>query len=209
MNKFYAEVEFKNEKNVEYLLKAFFREFNSESSILIKGKEGKMEILFQDPPTEIINAISWCNLLEFKYGNKLQEQEKGEMENNSKGSENPAKKRIESSSELSGEGEGSNNCKQISEETKSTSKNKRKCLKETSPYWIEISELKEFAEQATSFENFVELIAVWLAMDTKIDLFKNLVKVSMETEKITWNDLETALRKNNIHFTQYNGSLSS
>ena len=71
MNKFFAKVRVKREKNAESLVKAFFQEFNPQSNITIQGEEAKMEIFFEDPPVSIINAIYSCEVIEFYYGKKL------------------------------------------------------------------------------------------------------------------------------------------
>ncbi len=77
--KFWAKVRFTSEKNAEYLIRSFFKEFNPESSILIRGKEAKVEIIFDKPPMEIIQAITECNLLEFRYGKTLREYNEDEI----------------------------------------------------------------------------------------------------------------------------------
>ena len=69
--KFWAKVRFKGEKNAEHLIRSFFKEFNPESSIVIRGKEAKVEIIFDEPPMEIIEAINHCDVIEFNYGKTL------------------------------------------------------------------------------------------------------------------------------------------
>lgn len=73
MNKFCAKVNFDQEKNAEHLIKAFFQNFDSSSSIVIRGKEAKMEIFFHEPPMEIIDAICHCKVIELNYGETLKE----------------------------------------------------------------------------------------------------------------------------------------
>ena len=46
MSKFWVKVKFKQEKNAEHLIRAFFQDFNPASSIVVRGKEAKMEIFF-------------------------------------------------------------------------------------------------------------------------------------------------------------------
>ena len=75
MNKFWAKVQLKNEKNAEHLVRAFFRDFNPESSINIKGKEVKIEIFFKNPPTQIVDAIAHCEITELYSGKYLNEYE--------------------------------------------------------------------------------------------------------------------------------------
>lgn len=58
MSKLWAKVKFKQDKNAEYLIKAFFKDFSPENSIVIRGKEAKLEIVFREPPMTIIDAIN-------------------------------------------------------------------------------------------------------------------------------------------------------
>ena len=73
MSKFWAKVRFKQERNAEYLIKAFFKDFNPESSIVVRGKEAKLEIVFPKPPMAIIDAINHCEVIELNYGKNLKE----------------------------------------------------------------------------------------------------------------------------------------
>ena len=72
--KFWAKVIFRGERNAEHLIRAFFKEFNPESSIVIKGKDANVEIVFvSKPPLEIVEAISYCDILEFNFGKDSEE----------------------------------------------------------------------------------------------------------------------------------------
>lgn len=76
------------------------------------------------------------------------------------------------------------------------------------PTPITISELEEIAKKATSFENFAKLVAEWLEMDRRQDFFTNLVIVSAEVDKITWKELEKALKDKNVVYTQWDKTWS-
>lgn len=76
------------------------------------------------------------------------------------------------------------------------------------PTPITISELEEIAKKATSFENFAKLVAEWLKMDRRQDFFTNLVIVSAEVDKITWKELEKALKDKNVVYTQWDKTWS-
>ena len=78
MSKFWAKVKFKQEKNAEHLIRAFFKNFNSASSIVVRGKEAKLEIVFREPPMEIIDAINHCEVIELNYGKNLKEYKEDE-----------------------------------------------------------------------------------------------------------------------------------
>ena len=48
MNRFLAKVRLREEENAAYLIKAFFQNFNPESSLILKGNEVKMEVKVGD-----------------------------------------------------------------------------------------------------------------------------------------------------------------
>ena len=74
MMKIWAEVMFKEENNAECLIRSFFKDFNPESSIVIKGKKAKLEIIFKNtPPMQLIEAINKCEVIEFHFGKALVE----------------------------------------------------------------------------------------------------------------------------------------
>ena len=297
MSKFWAKVKFKQEKNAEHLIRAFFQNFNPESSIVVRGKEAKLEIIFREPPMAIVDAINHCEIIELNYGKNLNEYEEdetvqvetefdseqeslesenserteqesqesenskqteqeseesensGQTEQESEENENSEQTEQESEenedseqteqeseeSENSGqteqeseENENSEQTEQESEEIenseqteqeseeienseqteKTRKKNGRPVTKKKEPTKTEskvinIPELKEIAEKATSFENFAELIAKWLEMDKRQEFFKNLIILSADVDKITWKELEKALKNNNIAYTQW------
>ena len=78
MSKFWAKVRFKQEKNAEHLIRAFFQDFNPASSIVVRGKEAKLEIVFRQPPMAIIDAINHCEVIELNYGKNLKEYKEDE-----------------------------------------------------------------------------------------------------------------------------------
>ena len=78
MSKFWVKVKFKQEKNAEHLIRAFFQDFNPASSIVVRGKEAKMEIVFREPPMAIIDAINHCEVIELNYGKNLKEYKEDE-----------------------------------------------------------------------------------------------------------------------------------
>ena len=65
MNNFWAKVNLKEGENALEILEAFFKEFNSESSLYIKGRTAEMKIYFENPPIEIAKAIGKFDNLEF------------------------------------------------------------------------------------------------------------------------------------------------
>ena len=78
MSKFWVKVKVKQEKNAEHLIRAFFQDFNPASSIVVREKEAKMEIVFREPPMAIIDAINHCEVIELNYGKNLKEYKEDE-----------------------------------------------------------------------------------------------------------------------------------
>ena len=68
---------------------------------------------------------------------------------------------------------------------------------------INIPKLEEIAKKSNSFEHFAELVAKWLEMDKRKEFFKSLIIVSAEVDKITWKELEKALKNKNVFYTQW------
>lgn len=196
MSKLWVKVKFKHERNAEHLIRAFFEEFNPESSIVVRGKEAKLEIVFREPPFEIIDAINHCEVIEFNYGKNLKEYAEDE---NANGKEEKEAEQEVAKSENS----------KLTEQTKR--KRGRPATKEVKntkgvkneQIVINIPELEEIAGKATSFEDFAELVTEWLEMGIRRKPFKNLVIASAEVDKITWKELEKVLKCKNVLYTQW------
>lgn len=221
MSKFWVKVKFKQEKNAEHLIRAFFQDFNPASSIVVRGKEAKLEIVFREPPMAIIDAINHCEVIELNYGKNLKEYK--EDEDLQVEAENDSKQRnvgVESSEKIEQTNVESENSEQLeqtnveSEDSKQTEQPKKKRgrpatkklepKKETkSEPTINIPKLEEIAKKSNSFEHFAELVAKWLEMDKRKEFFKSLIIVSAEVDKITWKELEKALKNKNVFYTQW------
>ena len=287
MSKFWAKVRFKQEKNAEHLIRAFFQDFNPASSIVVRGEEAKLEIAFRQPPMAIIDAINHCEVIELNYGKNLKEYKEDEdlqveAENDSKqrnvgvessekieqtnvesedseqseqtnvesenseqseqtnvesedfeqseqtnvesedfeqseptnaeseDSEQPEQTNVESenfeqSEPTNAENENSKQSEQTKKKRGRPATRKVEPTKEAKPEptSINIPELEEIAKKATSFEHFAKLVAEWLEMDKRQELFTNLVIVSAEVDKITWKELEKALKAKNVFYTKW------
>ena len=234
MSKFWVKVKIKQEKNAEHLIRAFFQDFNPASSIVVRGKEAKMEIVFREPPMAIIDAINHCEVIELNYGKNLKEYKEDEdlqveTENDSKqrnvgveSSEKIEQTNVESEnseqseqtnveSENSEQPEPTNAENENSEQTEQPKKKrgrpatqKLEPKKETkSEPTINIPKLEEIAKESNSFEHFAELVAKWLEMDKRKEFFKSLIIVSAEVDKITWKELEKALKNKNVLYTKW------
>ena len=239
MSKFWVKVKFKQEKNAEHLIRAFFQNFNPASSIVVRGKEAKLEIVFREPPMAIIDAINYCEVIELNYGKNLKEYKEDEdlqveAENDSKqrnvgveSSEKIEQTNVESENseqseqtnaenENSEQSEPTNVENENSEQTEQPKKKKgRPATKKLEPkketkseQTINIPELEEIAKKSNSFEHFAELVAKWLEMDKRKEFFKSLIIVSAEVDKITWKELEKALKNKNVFYTQWDKTWS-
>lgn len=234
MSKFWVKVKFKQEKNAEHLIRAFFQDFNPTSSIVVRGKEAKLEIVFREPPMAIIDAINHCEVIELNYGKNLKEYKEDEdlqveAENDSKqrnvgveSSEKIEQTNVESEnseqseqtnveSENFEQSEPTNAENENSEQTEQPKKKRgRPATKKLEPKketksepTINIPKLEEIAKKSNSFEHFAELVAKWLEMDKRKEFFKSLIIVSAEVDKITWKELEKALKNKNVFYTQW------
>lgn len=213
MSKFWVKVKFKQGKNAEHLIRAFFQDFNPASSIVVRGKEAKMEIVFREPPMAIIDAINQCEVIELNYGKNLKEYK--EDEDLQVETENDSKQRnvgVESSEKIEQTNVESGDSEQTEQPKKKRGRPATKKLepkKETkSEPTINIPKLEEIAKKSNSFEHFAELVAKWLEMDKRKEFFKSLIIVSAEVDKITWKELEKALKNKNVFYTQWDKTWS-
>ena len=193
MSKFCAKVKLERDKNAEHLVKAFFQNFNVESSIAIKGNEAKMKIVFEKTPMEIVDAISHCKIVEFNCGKEF------------KGYEEDESVQVESKMNTEQESKENEISEQVgqtfeeNEDSKRTGQAKKKQVTKLETKPVNIPELKEIAKKATSFDNFADLIAKWMEIDEKRQsFFKNLIIVSADVDTITWKKLEEGLEKKKI-----------
>lgn len=208
MSKFWVKVKFKQEKNAEHLIRAFFQNFNPASSIVVRGKEAKMEIVFREPPMAIIDAINHCEVIELNYGKNLKEYKEDEnlqveAENNSK-QRNVGVECSEKIEQTNAEIENSEQTEHPQKKRGRPATKKLESKKDTkSKPTINILKLEEIAKKSDSFEHFAELVAKWLEMGKRQEFFKNLIIVSAEIDKITWKELEMALKDKNVCCTQW------
>ncbi len=228
MSKFWAKVRIKQDKNAEYLIRAFFQDFNPESSIVVRGKEAKLEIVFRQPPMAIIDAISHCEVIELNYGKNLKGYEEDEKiqvdtENdyeygNVGGEDSEETEQTNAESEKSEQAEQANAKSEKAEQANAESKSfkQTELQKKVQPKkinrgltTINIPKLEEIAKIATSFENFAKLVSEWLEMGQREDFFTNLVIISTKVDKITWKELENALKNKKVFYTQWDKVWSS
>lgn len=194
--KFWAKVRLNGEKDAGEVIIAFFREFNSNSRIEVKGKEAILEIVFEkNPPLATIHAISNCEIIEFSFGNALKEEEVSEAKVEKQEQETGQEKE-----------EAKPNVKNEIVVQNSNPEKKRRgrtYAKQLNPEDINIPILDEIAKQSTSFEHFVKSVAEWLGMNKKQQFFEDLVMVASEVDEISWNNVENALKDKGIICTQW------
>ena len=141
MSKFWAKVRFKQERNAEYLIKAFFKDFNPESSIVVRGKEAKLEIAFQKPPMAIIDAINHCEVIELNYGKNLKEYSEDEYAMEQTKQETAESETSEQTKQETAESETSEQTKQETAESETSERTKQETAE---------SETSEQTEQETA-----------------------------------------------------------
>ena len=226
--KIWAKIRFKGEKNAEHLIRAFFKEFNPESSIVIRGREAKVQIVFDKrPPMEMVEAITHCEVVEFYFGKPLGDYEEEEPDQVVEGEEIPqgtdqvvetdeipqgTDQVVESEEipqgtdqEVDGKKVAQGVDQVVGEEeiSQKVEKPKRKIGRPARKEFINIPYLEETAKKATSFEHFAKLVAEWLEMDKRQVLFENLVIVAAEADRVSWKELEEALKNREVLYNQW------
>lgn len=201
--KFWAKVRLEGEEDAKYLIQAFFKEFNPESSITIKGKEAKLEIFFEgSSPERIISATYHCKVEEFYYGKVLGEYSEDETalaatENEALGQPMLMEVKEEDSEQV--EQTTEQETLQQAERPKVISATKKAAEVRT----INIPQLEEIVQNATSFEHFVTLVAEWLEMGKRQRIFENLLVTATEIEKVSWKALEKAMKDKGISYKEW------
>lgn len=191
MNKFRAKVRFYGKRNSDELVKAFFQEFNPASTLELSEKEAEMEIVFDENPKTIIDAINKCKVVFLKYGN-LSEEKHIEIENFT-----PQEKKVQA--KQTHEKVNKSNLKK-----KIEPKEKKEDAAAKASEKISIIELDKIAEKANSFEDFVKQISNRLQFDKKEQLlFTKLAIASTNVEKVTWNRLKSHIRNKGQTYSDY------
>lgn len=178
------------EKSAEQLIREFFKELN-HTSIIIKDKDEKVEIIFKDPTVEIFNTI-----IELIKDKKPENNERTEQSNLESESIKQTEQQVKAGSENSERAEQKNLGSENSKQNKSPEKKGRQIKK------VDIPELEEIAKKASSFEHFVKLVAEWLEVDKRYKPFKELAIAATEVSIISWKSLEEKLGEKGITVEQ-------
>ena len=228
--KIWVKIRLNEEKKAEKLIREFFKNFNSKSSIVIKGQEAKIEVVFEkDPPRQLIDVITDYDLIEFNFGKVLEEYTEDsdtevETPDETKDSNtevetldetkdsNPEVETLDETKDSNTEVETpvnltvhtTDNSKQIKNTEGNGGKSTaRKSRKIANVDILNIPQLGEIAKKAESFEHFAKLIAEHLEMDKREEIFKNFVIVASEIEEISLRTLEEALKNKNVSYTEW------
>ncbi len=201
--KFCAKVRFNGEKNAEQLIRAIFKEFNPQSSIVIREREAEVEIVFEEPPMEIIEAIINCDIIEFSYGKTLEKTEEDERDQD----RNENSKQFEQVEQVN----------QIYADAKTSEQTNQTMAEQIIPEKseilstenVKIHKLDEFAQSSNSYEEFITSIANWLELKEKQDFFKRVVKAAEQTNKISWRNIREILESNGVIYSTWDEACCS
>ncbi len=197
-NQFKAKVTFKDNKEAQNFVKAFFENFNFESCVKLKGNTAEMIICFREElPDAIIKSITNIPDLEFYYNEDLLEKIK---ETKIYKSETSLRKQIKNANEQQ---KSSANLELATEKPKNvkTTVKTRKGKRRTTSSNKDVVKakvqsdfdkmLENILKQSKSFEDFVELLAKYLKLKgVALKKFKKLAICSTEMEKINWKELD-------------------
>ena len=178
MNKLLAKIKLNNNENFGLLIRTFFENFNSENSLNLKDNVADLELLFEVPPKEIIEALSNYEILELNLTKMNSTTEVLEVQKEEVKSKSKEIKSIKKDDAIS----------------KSKSKNLT---------YVDIPKLEELAKVSTSYEDFAYKIAEWLKMDSKIQKFVDITLVCENLENFTWKSIEKALNDKNIKLPEW------
>ena len=179
----------------ENLIKAFFRNFNKESGIVLKGNDVIMKIAFEDePPLVIVDALAKCDVKELSCNATNVKEFPEQVEQKAEA--------IEVSEQVEQKSDEMEAFEQVEQKTgeNTTSKQDKQEVKKTKkatakePPITKIPELEEFAKKANSFEDFAKLVAKWLEMKNREGIFVSLIIATTKIDKIKWDILEETVK---------------
>lgn len=205
MQKLLITVKFANSEQARDLIQAFFLCFNPNNRIETKGKEGKLEIVFNDkPPLKIIKAVTGCE----KFNLSMLGEEQDIKEDFALANEESFDSANEECKEISevAEQEAKESFDSANEESEEISKVAEPKAKESfdsaNEESKEISEVdgqetkesfEELAQKADSLENFIQAVTEKMGLSTssKKEVFRNLIIFSVKyPEEIKWSKIE-------------------
>lgn len=193
--KLWAKLVLNGEKNANHLIRSFFEEFHPESSILIKGKEAEIEVVFEEPPMRTVDAIVHCDIIEFSYEKTINECIKEKI--------CILPEQIKEETEVvTADGQIKDETEVITNEVKTSGVVNLPKQKAKNEELIEIPELTEIATKSSSYEDFVKSVLEWLKFGKKQELFEKIIKVAEQLETITWKNIKSKLASDGIEFAK-------
>lgn len=189
-----VKVKLNQEKNFEPLITSFFQNFNPENSLTISGSESDLTLVFTEPPMEIIKAIGTYENIELSYtGQHPKDNTSGcdtTSDTSNLSSANEAPEAMETPDDNCDLQAGAQPTKLI-----------RHTRAVSIDLAINLPELKEFAENAESFDGFLISIEEWLEINKYQQLFERLAEASSQVSKISWKNLDVTLGSNGITYS--------
>ena len=178
-NKFYVSLKVEN-ANVQELIRAFLIDFHKESSFFMQGDNVKLEIVFGETiPKTMIEAISYCEILDFYYSPNKQDNKKTDKK--------------EEKVEYIERADENINISKLEKDFKLVSNKSEKNNEESWKTTVEeLPELDEIAKKSPSFNQFITLVGKWLKMNKKQEFFEGLIIASTKIKKVTWKELRKA-----------------
>ena len=171
--KILAKVSLKEEETGGSLIRAFFQNFIPGNKINLTDNEATVELYFDNsPPLEIIEAISNYTKVQLTFTQTSDEQK----------TEKPVKTSGTQKTEEAVKNPKAQTVKKEPINRSKSHKGNKKPVKN-------IPILDEFATQASSFDEFIQLVGNWLHLSGKSGLFADLVVAATSASEITWKSL--------------------
>lgn len=224
--KLLANLRIKSEKNAEFLLQAFFKASNPESSILIREEEVTMALeldgLSSEVIEEVVKAIGHCEIVRLRYGKTsnavsnteveaahetakqvIEAEKSQEAEEHSLGAEVLPKSTEQA--QKTAEDSKSEDSKQ-SKKPKCKRSEKKEATSESTNSEREkfIQKLDELAKDSNSYSLFLKKVMSWFELDKNRSLFLiNVLRVTGNVAKIHWTTIEAELSKIGVEMSRY------
>lgn len=224
--KLLANLRIKSERNAEFLLQAFFKASNPESSILIREGEVTMALELDGLSSEVIEeavkAIGHCEIVRLSYGKTseavsdteveaapetakqvIEAKESQEAEEHSLWAEKLPQSTEQTQKTV--EDSKSEDSKQP-KKTKGKSSEKKEATSESTNSEREklIQKLDEFAKDSNSYSLFLKKVISWFELDKNRSLFLiNVLRVTEKVAKIQWNTIEAELSEIGVKMARY------
>ena len=224
--KLLANLRIRSEKNAEYLIQAFFKASNPESSILIREEEVTMALeldgLSSEVIEEVVKAIGHCEIVRLRYGKTSNAVSNTEVEVVPETAEQVIE--AEKSQEAEEHSLGAVELPESTEQTQKTvedsksedskqskkPKGKRSVKKEATSESTNserekfIQKLDELAKDSKSYSLFLKKVMSWFELDKSRSLFLiNVLRVTGNVDKIKWATIEAELSKIGVEMCKY------